>query len=154
MENVVENDNQILIFDLIIEMVEHIRKGLDLKDFDVSLSETWHEFTISEQSVAYSWVLERMDYLISKVRSHPPRVLHIAERMILSKEAWAWFLKLENLCIVEQSGIEKIIELLMMNYDTDISLKYFKQLVVPMLLESDSSGNIISPRLKGTESVN
>lgn len=154
MENVVENDNQILIFDLIIEMVEHIRKGLDLKDFDVSLSETWHEFTISEQSVAYSWVLERMDYLISKVRSHPPRVLHIAERMILSKEAWAWFLKLENLCIVDQSGIEKIIELLMMNYDTDISLKYFKQLVVPMLLESDSSGNIISPRLKGTESVN
>lgn len=154
MENVVENDNQILIFDLIIEMVEHIRKGLDLKDFDVSLSETWHEFTISEQSVAYSWVLERMDYLISKVRSHPPRVLHIAERMILSKEAWAWFLKLENLCIVDQSGIEKIIELLMMNYDTDISLKYFKQLVVPMLLESDSSGNIIFPRLKGTESVN
>lgn len=154
MENVVENDNQILIFDLIIEMVEHIRKGLDLKDFDVSLSETWHEFTISEQSVAYSWVLERMDYLISKVRSHPPRVLHIAERMILSKEAWAWFLKLENLCIVDQSGIEKIIELLMMNYDTDISLKYFKQLVVPMLLESDSSGNLISPRLKGTESVN
>jgi len=154
LENVVENDNQILIFDLIIEMVEHIRKGLDLKDFDVSLSETWHEFTISEQSVAYSWVLERMDYLISKVRSHPPRVLHIAERMILSKEAWAWFLKLENLCIVDQSGIEKIIELLMMNYDTDISLKYFKQLVVPMLLESDSSGNLISPRLKGTESVN
>ena len=154
MEHVVDNDNHILMFDLIIEMVEHIRNGLDLKDFDVNSSETWHEFTTAEQSAAYSWVLERMSYLTSKVRSHPPRVLHIAERMILSKEAWAWFLKLENLCIVDQSGIEKIIELLMMNYDTDMSLKNFKNLVVPMLLESDSSGNPTQPRLKGSESIN
>jgi len=153
-ENVIDNTNQILIFDLIIEMVEHLRKGHDLKDFDFSTSETWHEFSLPEQSAAYSWVLERQDYLKRKTKSYPPRVLHIAERMILSKEAWAWFLKLENLCIIDQSGIEKIIELLMMNYDTDMSLKNFKELVVPMLLDTDDSGKNLFPRLKGNESVN
>lgn len=154
MENVVEYNSQILIFDLIVEMVEFIRKGHDLKDYDVKTSETWYEFSTAEQSAAYSWVLEREDYLKQKTQTYTPRVLHSAERSILSKEAWSWFLKLENLCIVDRSGIEKILEILMMNYEKNMSLKKFKELVIPMLLESDDSGNILFPPLKGTESVN
>jgi uncharacterized protein Smg (DUF494 family) len=142
------------ILDLIVKLVHHIQLGNSLSEFDAASVSDDHRYNEAEVSAAYSWVLQRTSELKAIQKSQPPRVLHIAEKMVLGKEAWGWLLELQNLGLVDHQGIERIIERIMIQYQGKVTLPMIKEIVGPYLLESDRLGGSKYPGLKGNESIN
>lgn len=142
------------ILDLIVKLVHHIQLGNSLSEFDAASVSDDHRYNEAEVSAAYSWVLQRASELKSIQKSQPPRVLHIAEKMVLGKEAWGWLLELQNLGLIDHQGIERIIERIMIQYQGKVTLPMIKEIVGPYLLESDRLGGSKYPGLKGNESIN
>lgn len=141
------------ILDLIVKLVHHVHLGNSLNDFDTSEVNTGHKYTTSELSAAYSWVLQHGSELSVRRKRQIPRVLHIAERMVFSKEAWGWLLELQSLGLIDHIGIERIIERIMMQFHGKVTLSMVKEIVGPFLLENDRMSENTTG-LKGNESIN
>jgi hypothetical protein len=141
------------ILDLIVKLVHHVQLGKSLNDFDPSVMNNGHRYNTSELSAAYSWVLLHGPELSLRRKRQVPRVLHIAERMVFSKEAWGWLLELQSLGLIDHSGIERIIERIMMQFHGKVTLNMVKEIVEPFLLENDRMSENTTG-LKGTESIN
>ncbi len=142
------------ILDLIVRIVHHVQLGKSLNDFDPADMNNGHRYNTSELSAAYSWVLQHGAELKARRQRQVPRVLHIAERMVFSKEAWGWILELQSLGLIDHNGIERIIERIMMQYHGKVTLNMVKEIVEPFLLESDRQNENASTVLKGNESIN
>ena len=141
------------LLDLIVKLLHHIQLGKSLNDIDPAELNTSHNYNHSELSAAYSWVLQHGPELKLRRQQQVPRILHLAERMVLSKEAWGWILELQSLGLIDHFGVERIIERTMMQYHGRVTLSMVKEIVVPFLLESDRIQQS-SPGLKGTELIN
>jgi uncharacterized protein Smg (DUF494 family) len=142
------------ILDLIVKIVHHVQHGKAISDFDMAEVNTDHRYNTSEISAAYSWVLQHGPELKRRKKGQVPRVLHIAERMVFSKEAWGWILELQSLGLIDHNGIERIIERIMMQYHGKVTLSMVKEIVVPFLLDNDRLSENSSTGLKGNESIN
>ncbi len=142
------------ILDLIVRLVHHLQSGVPLNDFEPSKMPGSHRYNAAELSAAYSWVIQRADRLTAGRKPQPPRVLHIAEKMVLTKEAWGWLLELQNLGLIDHQGIERVIERIMIQYQGKATLPMIKEIVGPLLLDSDRLNDAAVPGLKGNESVN
>jgi hypothetical protein len=145
--------NSTHILDLIVKLVHHVQHGKSLNDFDPAEMNNGHRYSSSELSAAYSWVLLHGPELSLRRKRQVPRVLHIAERMVFSKEAWGWMLELQSLGLIDHSGIERIIERIMMQFHGKVTLSMVKEIVEPFLLDSDRH-NDSTTGLKGNESIN
>lgn len=145
--------NNTHILDLIVKLVHHVHLGNSVSDFDTSEVNTGHKYTVSELSAAYSWVLQHGSELSMRRKRQIPRVLHIAERMVFSKEAWGWLLELQSLGLIDHTGIERIIERIMMQFHGKVTLSMVKEIVGPFLLENDRMSHNTTG-LKGNESIN
>ncbi len=145
--------NSSLILDLIVKLVHHVQLGKSLNDFDPTDMNNGHRYNSSELSAAYSWVLQYGPELSQRRKRQVPRVLHIAERMVFSKEAWGWILELQSLGLIDHNGIERIIERIMMQYHGKVTLSMVKEIVGPFLLDHDRL-NESTTGLKGNESIN
>jgi len=141
------------ILDLIVKLVHHVQLGKSLNDFDPTDMNNGHRYSSSELSAAYSWVLQYAPELSQRRKRQVPRVLHIAERMVFSKEAWGWILELQSLGLIDHNGIERIIERIMMQYHGKVTLSMVKEIVGPFLLDYDRN-NESTTGLKGNESIN
>lgn len=141
------------ILDLIVKLVHHVHLGNSVSDFDTSEVNTGHKYTVSELSAAYSWVLQHGSELSMRRKRQIPRVLHIAERMVFSKEAWGWLLELQSLGLIDHIGTERIIERIMMQFHGKVTLSMVKEIVGPFLLENDRMSDNTTG-LKGNESIN
>ena len=142
------------ILDLIVKIVHHVQLGKSLNDFDPNEVNNGHRYNTAELSAAYSWVLQHGPELNLRRKRSVPRVLHIAERMVFSKEAWGWILELQSLGLIDHHGIERIIERIMMQYHGKVTLSMVKEIVVPFLLDNDRLNENSSTGLKGNESIN
>lgn len=142
------------ILDLIVRLVHHLQSGVPLKDFEPNKTPGNHRYNTAELSAAYSWVLQRADKFTSGRKPQPPRVLHIAEKMVLTKEAWGWLLELQNIGLIDHQGIERVIERIMIQYQGKVTLPMIKEIVGPLLFDSDRVSEGFAPGLQGNESVN
>lgn len=142
------------ILDLIVKIVHHVQNGKALNEFDASELNTGHRYNTAELSAAYSWVLQHGPELQQRRKKNVPRVLHIAERMVFSKEAWGWILELQSLGLIDHHGIERIIERIMMQFHGKITLNMVKEIVVPFLLDNERNSQPGSTGLTGNESIN
>jgi len=145
--------NSSYILDLIVKLVHHVQLGKSLNDFDPTEMNNGHRYNSAELSAAYSWVLQYGPELSQRRKRQVPRVLHIAERMVFSKEAWGWILELQSLGLIDHNGIERIIERIMMQYHGKVTLSMVKEIVGPFLLDHDRL-NESTTGLKGNESIN
>lgn len=125
---------------------------MPIQDFELEKN-AGSKYNISELSAAYSWVIQRADQFTQHKPKQPPRVLHIAEKMVLGKEAWGWLLELQSIGLIDHQGIERIIERIMVQYQGKATLSMIKEIAGPLLLENEHISEIM-PGLKGNESVN
>jgi len=143
------------IVDLIILLARRVRLGEPLNEIkDDSLL----QYNKSELSAAYSWILQRYpgSSIItgkSDADKHH-RVLHYAERMLISPEAHGYLLELVTIGILDQTSMEGIIEKVMFHSTERIGLEKIKILVQEHLFENVNIDKNRSSFLRGNESVN
>lgn len=148
------------VIDLIVYLVNRMKAGETLGEINL---ESFHAYNRAEISAAYSWVIQKKEAgeLESIIRrdkkptnSLPPRILHFAERMVISPAAYGFLLELLNIGLIDYVVLEKIIESVMMNATERVSLEKIKETVSAVIFSSDEKAHRNNQFLKGNESIN
>jgi uncharacterized protein Smg (DUF494 family) len=142
------------LVDLIVLLARHVRMGENLADIkDDSLK----KYDKSEISAAYSWILQQYPAIKKKDIPNPEayhRVLHFAERLLISPEAYGYLLELVNIGLIDSKALEGIIERVMFHSSERIGIDKIKRIVATTLFELDANTRNQSTFLRGNESVN
>jgi uncharacterized protein Smg (DUF494 family) len=142
------------LVDLIVLMARKVRLGESLNEIK---DDTLSKYNKSEISAAYSWIIQKYPGNTTSSKSEADnyhRVLHYAERMLISPEAHGYLLELVTIGILDQSSMEGIIEKVMFHSTESIGLEKIKSMVQEHLFENLNSEKIRSSFLRGNESVN
>lgn len=87
-------------------------------------------------------------------KSHPQRILHPAEEMILPTESYGYLLELHYIGLINQDQLELIIERIMLNHEDSGGLGKLKQMIVEIVFgESKFEGSDQSSYLTGNETI-
>lgn len=142
------------LVDLIVLLARHLRMGENLADIkDDSLK----KYDKSEISAAYSWILQQYPSVKKEGIPNPKayhRVLHFAERLLISPEAYGYLLELVNIGLIDSKALEGIIERVMFHSSDRIGIDKIKRIVATTLFELDANTRNQSTFLRGNESVN
>ncbi|HAC16292.1 MAG TPA: hypothetical protein DCE78_10180 [Bacteroidetes bacterium] len=157
------------IVDLIVYLARKIRLGeslIELKDDSIS------KFNKSEISAAYSWIMQQYprlksiddlktdNYSITNQVYRPDdilpghRVLHYAERILITPDAYGYLLELVEIGIIDQKTMESIIERVMFHTTDRITIESVKTMIQENLFENQKSSKVNNSFLRGNESVN
>jgi uncharacterized protein Smg (DUF494 family) len=166
------------IVDIIVYLAKRIRTGDSIAEILTDSSKT---FDRSELSAAYSWILQRYQDGINpyslgtlngykrlaseisgknntKTKSvnteHNHRVLHYAEKLLITPEAYGFLLELVEMDIIDQITMESIIDKVMFHSIDRITLDAVKVLIQEYLFESQKAAKVHSSFLRGSESIN
>lgn len=129
------------IVEIILFLVNELKSNKQLSEVDVSFL-TQNGYTPTEISTAFSWLFERLSVgqqLVSGETdtrlSH--RVLHDAEKMIITPEGHGYLLQCRQLGLLTNADIETIIERIMAAGFSSVGVPEMKSFVAGMLLDSD-----------------
>lgn len=149
------------VIDIIIHLIRNIEVGKRLNEVNVDQLKGYDR---SEISAAYSWIMQKkesgeLDSILNRHKKgeqakNPHRVLHIAERMMITPEAYGYLLELMNYGLLDYLAMERIIESVMLQSTERISLEKMKTVVANIFFEKESSTLQPSFLLKGNESIN
>lgn len=150
------------IIDLIVYLVQRIQVGEKIREIDL---DSISGYDSSEVSAAYSWVLQKynageLDQALKEGDSSSPkkphRVLHFAERAMISKEAYGFLMQLYHMRIITYQTMERIIEQAMLNSSERVSLHKVKELLTEIMFDQNLSNQDFSSTLylKGNETIN
>ncbi len=141
------------IVEIILFLVNELKSNKQLSEVDVSFL-TDNGYTPTEISTAFSWLFERLSIgqeIVSEERdtrlSH--RVLHEAEKMIVTPEAYGYLLQCRELGLLSNADIETIIEKVMAAGFSTVGVAEMKSFVAGVLLDSDNQ-----PGMSGRISLN
>lgn len=147
------------IIDLIVYMAREVHNGTPLKKVTLS-DDLSKKFNDSEVSAAYSYLYEHFADQKKKDRKdkgYGPgtlRVLHFAERMIITKEAYGYLLDLNNLGLLSIGDMEQVIERIMLHASSRIGLSEIKQRVSEYMMKSENDFLGWASKLSGDETIN
>ncbi|TNE74097.1 DUF494 family protein [bacterium] len=139
------------VIDIIVSIFRRIQAGEGLKEIQ---SEDFSNYQKSEFIAAYSYVLEHQENTKKeKLQTIVPRILHLAERLVLTPQAYGYLLELNKLGMLSYSDMEFIIEKTMLNSTMRIELDQMKTLVARYLYQhkNEFGGNF---NFSGNESIN
>jgi uncharacterized protein Smg (DUF494 family) len=115
--------------------VKRLRHGDDLTTLP---TESVSGYNPSQLSAAYSWILQKYP---PHAQANSPRVLHFAERMMISPAAYGYLLDLVNLGVLDALGMEKVIEKVMFQSLEQAPLDKIKAIVADVLFDKGTSLN-------------
>ena len=157
------------IVDLIVYFARKIRLGESLNELK---DDSINKFNKSEISAAYSWIIQqysrinsipepKIDLFTINSTAYTPddipsghRVLHYAERILITPEAYGYLLELVEIGIIDQKMMESIIERVMFHTTDRITIDSVKSMVQENLFENQKSSKVNNSFLRGNESVN
>lgn len=86
-------------------------------------------------------------------QGRPLRVLHAAERSVISTEAYGYLLELYNIGVLDENNLEVLIENAMMSNHEKLSRKTIKEMVAALIFGRNAGGPS-QMFLHGSETVN
>lgn len=146
--------------EILIYLIGELRKNTPLYDIDLSVL-SQRGFSTTEISTAFNWLFEKISHGdnivtetgISSPNSH--RVLHDAERMVISSEAYGYMIQLRELGLITDMDIEVVIERVMMSGYMMVDIGEIKAQIAALLAENDDSLNGGSrTMLNGKDTIN
>jgi len=145
------------VIDIIIYLVRRIQDGDELESVKM---DPLKQYDRSEISAAYSWVvqqyekgdLKKMMSRRSDAQSH--RVLHMAERMMISREAYGYLLELHNVGLLDHGAMERIIEKAMFTGTDTLTIDRVKDLAIKTIFSGAPDSPFHTLYLKGNETIN
>lgn len=149
------------VIDIIIHLIRNIEVGKHLGEVNIDQLKGYNR---AEISAAYSWIIQKkesgeLDIILNRHKkgtdkTAPHRVLHIAERMMITPEAYGYLLELLNFGLLDHVSMERIIESVMLQATERITLEKMKTVVANIFFEKENSSFNSSFLLKGNESIN
>ncbi len=123
------------MLDLVLTLMRRVRQGERLAEIQ---ADTLGVDT-AQISAAYSWILQH--YRPDDLKPDTPRVLHLAERMLISPAAYGYLLTLVHERILDAASLEKVIEKIMFQSLEKAPLDKIKALVAEVVFEKGLSGS-------------
>jgi Smg protein len=134
------------IVEIIAYLMSELRNNTPLNEIDLTVL-TNSGYTPTEISTAFSWLYEKIEVAenvsaeVARRSIYSHRVLHEAERLVITPEAYGYLLQLREIGLVTESDIESVIDRIMLAGYATVAVPEIKSLVASLLLESDDSYN-------------
>lgn len=132
------------VVEIILLLMNELKSDKQLSEVDVStLSRSG--YTASEISTAFSWLFDQISTgreIIRPEAARPSshRILHDAERMVISPEAHGYLLQWIELGVLDQSDAEVIIEKVMAAGFSNVGIDEMKTFIAGKLFQLDDAG--------------
>ncbi|MEW5798787.1 MAG: DUF494 family protein [Bacteroidota bacterium] len=134
------------IVEILIYLIGELRKNVPVGDIDLTVL-SQRGYSTTEISTAFNWLFEKVtdgenivtDTAPSSPHSH--RVLHDAERMVISSDAYGYLIQLRELRLITDMDIEVIIDRIMMSGYVTVDVEEMKSVTATYLAETDDSFN-------------
>ncbi|MBW7889015.1 MAG: DUF494 family protein [Bacteroidetes bacterium] len=132
------------IVEILIYLLSELRKNTPIQDIDLTVLSK-NGYSPAEISTAFNWLYEKINdgenLVIDQTKSspHSHRVLHDAERYVITPEAYGFLIQLREIGLITDNDIEVIIERVMMSGFVTVTLDEMKAQVSFLLLENDDS---------------
>ena len=132
------------IVEIIVYLISELKNNIPLNEIDLTVLTT-NGYTPMEISTAFSWLYEKIDSEenvpadVAESSPHSHRVLHEAERSVLSPDAFGYLVQLRELGLLKESDIEAVIDRVMLAGYMAVSIPEIKSIVAALLLELDDS---------------
>lgn len=104
------------VFEILVYLMSEIQDNKALHEIDLDDLET-QGYTQSEISAAFSWIVEHVpaqeDGRVPPLRSigrGSRRVLHAAEKLMLTTESQGYLIQLTELGLLDDAGLESVID--------------------------------------------
>jgi uncharacterized protein Smg (DUF494 family) len=132
------------VVEIILMLMNELKSNKQLADVDVSMLSK-SGYTASEISTAFSWLFDQIStgreiVAAGKATSSSHRILHDAERMVISPEAYGYLLQWIDMGVLGQSDAELIIEKVMAAGFAHVGIEEMKSFIAGMLFQIDDSG--------------
>ncbi len=130
------------IVEIIVYLMGELQNNTPIGEIDLSVL-TSNGYTPAEISTAFSWLYDRINLgenLITEVGKgsvHSHRVLHEAERMVFSPDAYGYLIQLREIGLIKEADIEAVIDRVMMAGYATAGMEEVKSIVASLLLEAD-----------------
>ena len=134
------------IVEIIVYLMSELRDNIPLGEIDLSVL-TNSGYTQTEISTAFSWLSDKITMgenlvtEISKSSPHSHRVLHEAERLVFTPEAYGYLIQLRELRLISEEDIETVIDRVMLADYSTAGVQETKSIIASILLEGDDSHN-------------
>jgi uncharacterized protein Smg (DUF494 family) len=132
------------VIDILLDLMGHLRNGKALNDYPVEMLKHYEH---AEVGAAYSWLFTKYPELLKNGHIEPiqnadptHRVLHMAEQMMIGKEAYGYLLRLLYSGLIDMGTMEHLIERVMLHHSERITLEKLKDLLDSVLLEKTKKG--------------
>lgn len=134
------------IVEILVYLIGEMRKNTPIAEIDLSILSR-QGYSTTEISTAFNWLFERIsrgENIVTETGEIPAtshRVLHEAERMIISADAYGYLIQLRELGLITDMDIEVVIDRIMMSGYASVDTDEIKSHIAALLAENDDSLN-------------
>jgi uncharacterized protein Smg (DUF494 family) len=135
------------IIEIIVYLVHEMRHDKRLGEIDLRAL-TDRGYTANEISTAFSWLFDKINMGESiladekQVSPHSHRILHDAERAVISPEAYGYLIQLRHLGLLDNLEIEEAIDKIMMAGFQAVGIAEMKSIVASIVFDFDDSNRV------------
>jgi len=140
------------IVEILIYLMSEMQENKTLNDIDLSDLKS-RGYTQSEISAAYSWIFENMESAPhGTMRSGRPsgssrRVLHDAEKLVLSTESQGYLIQLRELGLLDDGDLETAIERAMVAGYDKLTIGEIRQIIAAILFSKGKGSWGVDPMM-------
>ncbi len=133
------------IVELILYLVNELKTNKNLSDVDVAALAR-EGYTQSEITTAFSWLFDRMSTgqpspELSPRYEQSHRVLHEAEKLVISPEAFGYLLQFRQLGLLTNQDVETILERIMAAGFGTVGVAEARSFVAGILFDAENPRN-------------
>lgn len=135
------------IVEIIVYLIHEMHADKRLGEIDLRVLSD-KGYTQNEISTAFSWLFDKIhlgDNILPAGRrrsQHSHRVLHDAERNVITAEAYGYLLEMRELGLLDDMEIELIIDRIMMAGFGSVTILEMKSVVASVMFDYDDSNRI------------
>ena len=121
------------VFEILVFLMSEIQENKALHEIDLDDLET-RGYTQSEINAAFSWIVEHVDaqedgeLRVQGTGHGSRRVLHNAEKLMLTTESQGYLIQLTELGLLDDAGLESVIDRAMATGQERLSVAELRQI--------------------------
>jgi uncharacterized protein Smg (DUF494 family) len=144
------------IVEILLQVLNEIQKtNKPLAEVDITALEK-KGYTSSEISTAFSWLIDRIQAKKSgkeKTRTRSFRILHSAEKEVISSEAFGYLLSLHELNLISNAELETIIERAMMSGFDKLDQEDIRGIALTVIFDVQDGTSMVRTLPNNTSSI-
>ena len=134
------------VFEILVYLMSEIQDNKSLHEIDIDDLQV-QGYTQSEISAAFSWIVH---YMAAQENGQVPvqgtgrgsrRVLHAAEKLMLTTESQGYLIQLTELGLLDDAGLESVIDRAMASGQERLTVAELRQIAEVVVFGADRRGS-------------